>query len=62
MYPNNDPISFICAFYGCVLAGVVPVPVEVPLSKRVGVAHVSIPSFCSAMSACSFFFLIWMQE
>ncbi|XP_070185588.1 disco-interacting protein 2 homolog C-like isoform X1 [Littorina saxatilis] len=39
VYPNNDPISFICAFYGCVLAGVVPVPVEVPLSKRVGVAH-----------------------
>ena len=42
MYPNNDPISFVCAFYGCVMAGVVPVPVEVPLSKRVGVAHVSV--------------------
>ncbi|XP_076441207.1 disco-interacting protein 2 homolog C-like isoform X3 [Babylonia areolata] len=39
VYPNNDPISFVCAFYGCVMAGVVPVPVEVPLSKRVGVAH-----------------------
>ncbi|KAH9498576.1 DIP2 disco-interacting protein 2 C [Bulinus truncatus] len=36
VYPNNDPISFICAFYGCVMAGVVPVPVEVPLSKRSG--------------------------
>ena len=35
VYPNNDPISFICAFYGCLTAGVVPVPIEVPLSKRV---------------------------
>ena len=55
VYPNNDPISFICAFYGCVLAGVVPVPVEVPLSKRVGVAHVSIPSFCSCHVSMQFF-------
>ena len=55
MYPNNDPISFICAFYGCVLAGVVPVPVEVPLSKRVGVAHVSIPSFFSCHVSVQFF-------
>nr|KAG5702409.1 hypothetical protein BaRGS_027496 [Batillaria attramentaria] len=42
VYPNNDPISFICAFYGCIMAGVVPVPVEVPLSKRVGVTHYSL--------------------
>lgn len=34
VYPNNDPISFSCAFYGCLIAGVVPVPVEVPLTKR----------------------------
>ncbi|KAK3604584.1 hypothetical protein CHS0354_005416 [Potamilus streckersoni] len=34
VFPNNDPISFICAFYGCVVAGIVPVPVEVPTSKR----------------------------
>lgn len=40
MYPNNDPISFICSFYGCIMAGVVPVPVEVPLSKRVGGSQV----------------------
>ncbi|XP_071112193.1 disco-interacting protein 2 homolog C-like isoform X5 [Haliotis cracherodii] len=39
VYPNNDPISFICAFYGCVMAGVVPVPVEVPLTKRVSDRH-----------------------
>ena len=35
MYPNNDPISFISGFYGCLQAGVVPVPVEVPSSRRV---------------------------
>ncbi len=42
VYPNNDPISFVCAFYGCLTAGVVPVPIEVPLSKRVSYCH-SIP-------------------
>uniref|UniRef100_A0A2C9JSP8 DMAP1-binding domain-containing protein n=1 Tax=Biomphalaria glabrata TaxID=6526 RepID=A0A2C9JSP8_BIOGL len=39
VYPNNDPISFICAFYGCIMAGVVPVPVEVPLTKRNGTSN-----------------------
>ncbi|XP_052812810.1 disco-interacting protein 2 homolog C-like isoform X3 [Mya arenaria] len=34
VYPNNDPISFIIGFYGCIMAGVVPVPVEVPTSRR----------------------------
>ncbi|XP_046659368.1 LOW QUALITY PROTEIN: disco-interacting protein 2-like, partial [Homalodisca vitripennis] len=34
VYPNNDPINFICAFYGCMLAGIVPVPIEVPLTRR----------------------------
>lgn len=34
VYPNNDPLSFMCAFYGCLTAGVVPVPIEVPTSKR----------------------------
>lgn len=34
VFPNSDPIGFICAFYGCLTAGVVPVPVEVPLSRR----------------------------
>ncbi|KAK2187914.1 hypothetical protein NP493_150g01040 [Ridgeia piscesae] len=34
IYPNSDPIAFMCAFYGCLTAGVVPVPVEVPLTKR----------------------------
>jgi len=35
VYPNNDPLNFMCAFYGCVMAGVVPVPIEVPLTRRV---------------------------
>lgn len=34
VFPNNDPIGFICAFYGCLSAGVVPVPVEVPITRR----------------------------
>uniref|UniRef100_A0A915KHN5 AMP-dependent synthetase/ligase domain-containing protein n=1 Tax=Romanomermis culicivorax TaxID=13658 RepID=A0A915KHN5_ROMCU len=34
VYPNNDPISFIIAFYGCQFAGLVPVPLDVPLTKR----------------------------
>lgn len=37
VYPNNDPISFMCAFYGCLQAGIVPVPIEVP---QIGRAHV----------------------
>lgn len=34
VYPNNDPINFMCAFYGCLQAGAVPVPIEVPLTRR----------------------------
>ncbi|KAI5735570.1 hypothetical protein M8J77_020137 [Diaphorina citri] len=34
VYPNNDPINFLCAFYGCIFAGIVPVPIEVPLTRR----------------------------
>uniref|UniRef100_A0A915Q1K2 AMP-dependent synthetase/ligase domain-containing protein n=1 Tax=Setaria digitata TaxID=48799 RepID=A0A915Q1K2_9BILA len=34
VYPNTEPLSFLIAFYGCILAGVIPVPVEVPLTKR----------------------------
>ncbi|XP_033838272.2 disco-interacting protein 2 homolog C isoform X2 [Periophthalmus magnuspinnatus] len=34
VYPNNDPAAFITAFYGCLLAEVVPVPIEVPLSRK----------------------------
>ena len=34
VFPNNDPFGFMCAFYGCLLAGVVPVPIEVPMTRR----------------------------
>uniref|UniRef100_A0A3B3DC29 Disco-interacting protein 2 homolog C-like n=1 Tax=Oryzias melastigma TaxID=30732 RepID=A0A3B3DC29_ORYME len=34
VYPNNDPVAFMVAFYGCLLAEVVPVPIEVPLSRK----------------------------
>ena len=34
VYPNNDPLNMMCAFYGCVMAGAVPVPIEVPLTRR----------------------------
>lgn len=34
VYPNNDPLNMVCAFYGCVMAGAVPVPIEVPLTRR----------------------------
>jgi acyl-CoA synthetase (AMP-forming)/AMP-acid ligase II len=35
VYPNTDPINFQIAFYACLMAGLLPVPIEVPLSKRV---------------------------
>ena len=35
VYSSNDPINFICAFYGCLLAGIVPLPIDVPLARRV---------------------------
>ncbi|CAF4933395.1 unnamed protein product, partial [Rotaria socialis] len=34
VYSSNDPINFICAFYGCLLAGIVPLPIDVPLARR----------------------------
>uniref|UniRef100_A0A8B9CYP0 Disco interacting B n=1 Tax=Anser brachyrhynchus TaxID=132585 RepID=A0A8B9CYP0_9AVES len=34
VYPNNDPVMFMVAFYGCLLAEVIPVPIEVPLTRK----------------------------
>uniref|UniRef100_A0A8C1V1H6 Disco-interacting protein 2 homolog Bb n=1 Tax=Cyprinus carpio TaxID=7962 RepID=A0A8C1V1H6_CYPCA len=34
VYPNSDPAMFWVAFYGCLLAEVIPVPIEVPLSRK----------------------------
>ncbi|MGH0136687.1 UNVERIFIED_CONTAM: hypothetical protein FKN15_066560 [Acipenser sinensis] len=35
VFPNNDPAAFMVAFYGCLLAEIVPVPIEVPLTRKV---------------------------
>ena len=40
VYPNTEPLAFLPAFYGCLIAGVVPVPIEVPMSKRVCIISV----------------------
>lgn len=29
VYPNSDPLAFMVAWFGCQLAGVVPVPIQV---------------------------------
>ncbi|XP_064167595.1 disco-interacting protein 2 homolog A-like isoform X4 [Anguilla rostrata] len=34
VFPNNDPVMFMVAFYGCLLAELVPVPIEVPLTRK----------------------------
>ena len=34
VYPNTEPLAFLTAFYGCIIGGMIPVPVEVPLTKR----------------------------
>uniref|UniRef100_A0A8C5GG83 Disco-interacting protein 2 homolog B-A-like n=1 Tax=Gouania willdenowi TaxID=441366 RepID=A0A8C5GG83_GOUWI len=34
VYPNSDPGMFWVAFYGCLLAEVIPVPIELPLSRK----------------------------
>lgn len=45
VFPNNDPVMFMVAFYGCLLAELVPVPIEVPLTRKV--KH-SLPGICGA--------------
>uniref|UniRef100_A0A672T825 Disco interacting A n=1 Tax=Sinocyclocheilus grahami TaxID=75366 RepID=A0A672T825_SINGR len=34
VFPNNDPVMFMVAFYACLLAELVPVPIEVPLTRK----------------------------
>uniref|UniRef100_H2ZBW7 AMP-dependent synthetase/ligase domain-containing protein n=1 Tax=Ciona savignyi TaxID=51511 RepID=H2ZBW7_CIOSA len=34
VFPNSEPVPFTCSFYGCLLAGLVPVVVEVPMSSE----------------------------
>ena len=35
MYSSDDIVGFVCAFYGCLFAGVVPVPIHPPVQKDV---------------------------
>ncbi|VDQ09425.1 unnamed protein product [Trichobilharzia regenti] len=42
VYANNEPISFLCAFYGCILASVIPIAIEVPSARRVSVYFFSV--------------------
>ena len=35
MFSYDDPVGFISAFYGCLIAGVVPVPIDPPVKKEV---------------------------
>ncbi|KAK1166303.1 hypothetical protein AOXY_G12898 [Acipenser oxyrinchus oxyrinchus] len=34
VFPNSDPVMFMVAFYGCLLVELVPVPIEVPLTRK----------------------------
>jgi hypothetical protein len=34
VFPNNDPIGFTVAFCGCLMAGLVALPIDVPLVRR----------------------------
>lgn len=33
IYPNEDVIAFTSAFYGCLMAGIVAIPIEVPVNR-----------------------------
>lgn len=35
VYSRTDPASFVCAFFGCVFAAIVPVAVEPPVTRDV---------------------------
>ena len=39
VYNQADPGSFVCAFFGCVFAAIVPVAVEPPATKDVSCIH-----------------------
>ncbi|MEJ1289082.1 hypothetical protein NN561_020120 [Cricetulus griseus] len=60
VFPNNDPAAFMVAFYGCLLAEVVPVPIEVPLTRKsvMNMMHViSIPYSLMKVNPLS-----WIQK
>lgn len=58
VYPNNDPVSFMCAFYACLQAGLVPVPIEVPLSRR-DAGSQQVRSHCWILIEVIMFLALW---
>jgi acyl-CoA synthetase (AMP-forming)/AMP-acid ligase II len=34
VFPNNDPIGFTIAYCGCIMAGLVAIPIDLPVVKR----------------------------
>ena len=34
VFPNNDPIGFTVSFCACLMAGLVALPIDVPLARR----------------------------
>jgi len=44
MYSPDDIVGFACAFYGCLFAGVVPVPIHPPIQKDVSYSLTFMPS------------------
>ena len=39
VYNRADPAGFVCAFFGCIFAAIVPVAVEPPATKDVSCIH-----------------------
>lgn len=55
MYQVDDPINFMTSFYGCLIAGIIPVPIEPPASKDVS-------SFLVTYSNSSFYLRCLLLE
>ena len=39
VFPNTDPLGFAVAFCACLLAGLVALPLDVPLARRDAASH-----------------------
>ena len=52
MYSFDDPVGFISSFYGCLIAGVVPLPIDPPVKKDVNISLLPY-SIYDAMSCTS---------
>ena len=52
VFPNAESVPFACVFHGCLLAGLVPVVVEVPQSSEV----------CSALIDLTMYYCITIHD